>query len=183
MVKSKHWNVVRKFLCLLLFVNSFNSYAAFPDYLIHYRWPGYLYYCAENDPVSGEGEYDAELCRKYYNQPDSPQDFIWIYSQAKNKITVEARINWGKGRETNVKAYGFYNKASDEVTLNSFEPSEWDNGENVDTGTGLLINTCEVSIRRRNNIFKFIPKVKLGCNPPKDFLFTVEDVPGKRIKK
>ena len=181
-VKSKNWNVVRKLLCLLLFAHSFNSYAAFSDFLIHYRVPGFLYYCAENDPDSGEGEYNEDLCRKHYNQPDS-QDFILIYSPAKNKITVEAKINWGKGKETNVTAYGFYKRAYDEVILNSFEPSDWDNDENVDSSTGLLLNACEVSIRRRSNKFEFKPKVKLGCNLPKDFLWTVGEMPGVRIKK
>ena len=181
-MKSKNWNVVRKFLCLLLFVYSFNSYAAFSDFLIHYRVPGFLYYCAKNDPDSGEGEYNEELCRKHYNQSYS-QDFIWIYSPVENKITVEAKINWGKGRGTNVKAFGFYKNASDEVILNSFEPSDWSNGENVDLSTGLLINTCEVSIRRRSNKFEFKSRAKFGCNVPKDFLWTVGEMPVVIIKK
>ncbi len=184
-VKSKNWNVVRKLLCLLLFAHSFNSYAAFSDFLIHYRVPGFLHYCVKNGPNPEENfyQYNEEHCQEHYNKPYS-QDFIWIYSPAKNKITVEARINWGKGRETNVTAHGFYNKFSDKVKLNSFEPSEWDNGdETVDSSTGLLKNTCEVSIRRRNNKFEFKPKVKLGCNLPEQFLWTVGKMPGVRIKK
>ena len=153
--------LMRTFFFLLFFTLSCDLHAGLSDYLVHYSGPGFLYYCVEN-----EMDYDENLCKEHYNKPYS-QDFFRI-SNNKNNISVEVKVHWGRGRESNSIAFGTYNEITDTINLSLFEPDEWSDGSGLDE-KGFLIKSCKISIKYIDNILKFQSKPELGCTLPSSF--------------
>jgi hypothetical protein len=176
--KSANLDSLRKLIFLFFFTVPFNSIAELSDYLIHFRTPGFLWYCVKADSNNlDDSEYDEELCQQHFNR-DYSQDFVRIFmDQGKSK--VESRVIWGRGRESNEVAFGFYSKVTDSITLNSFGADEWASADEEVDDKGFLINACEVSIKRRKNIFEIKFKSKMACKPPSNFLWVVKAALGQ----
>ena len=162
----------------IFFTVPFNSIAELSDYLIHFRTPGFLWYCVKADSNNlDDSEYDEELCQQHFNR-DYSQDFVRIFMD-QGKLKVESRVIWGRGRESNEVAFGFYSKVTDSITLTSFGADEWASADEEVDDKGFLINACEVSIKRRKNIFEIKFKSKMACKPPSNFLWVVKAALGQ----